>query len=82
MPEHQHQSSSLGPRLIAVAITSFIAEKVWGSRQLVVNYFVTPQQSDVERILASSFAYLSIFGALFIIGIAVGKGVRVIEKLH
>ena len=80
-PEPKHQSSAW-PRLFAVGITSFIAEKIWGYRHLVLNYFIASQQSGAERILAASLAYLSIFGALFIIGIVVGKGVGIIQKLN
>lgn len=71
-PQPEEEGSPYSVRIATVAVTSYIAHKIWTKRSQVTEAWYADSQSEGEQAMVSVFDFASSMGLIFVVGIAVG----------
>lgn len=86
--ESQEQASPPSPllaRVVAAAVTSYLAEKIWSNRKTITAaLWDSEAQAPKDGAMLTFFEYFSSMGLLFAVGISVGivtsKGAAFLQR--
>lgn len=71
-PAEAEEESPLVMRIAIVAVTSYLAEKIWSNRKIVSEVWFSGEQTATESTMVTIFEYLGAMGLLFVAGIVIG----------